>query len=924
MICIKSFVCSHCNPRQQCSKSLGYFQNSSRYTKSIRVNISPLYKCLKPTQQLSGRCRTSGLTTFNSSSDQVGTFARSKRSVVPLPSLVVSVEVEDCAASRVQLEQALQAGATAVLLCSSPGGEGGDGNLFEAVVSLKDLIRGRAQLLVMNRADVAAAGGADGVILGADALPAVVARRTLQAAVESMGGVVGKLVSTLKEAEKAEKEGVDLLLLQQGALDIAREVRCLVTVPVVVQYESWEEVQGGKLTMELSRFGVDGLTFPSPKQPVDKFQEEVAEVKGILNDSSDINLTDLCFTTMDELEGEAPPVERGGAAQKPSMYSISGEDVLLEEKALMLEVAEFIESVAPDLPERELVREAGARLEEPFLMVVVGEFNAGKSSVINTLLGSRFLREGVLPTTNEISVLSHGLEERVSKQADGYYERALPADILRMVNIVDTPGTNVILERQQQLTEEFVPRADLVLFVISADRPFTESEVKFLKYIRKWEKKVVYVLNKADLLQPHEVEEVIEFVRDNSQRALGVGKSVVLPVSARAGLKAKLRLSEAAEPGRGASSLSELASLPLQLDQSLLTKDQEWMDSGFGAAEEWITSFLAGSGDSAGEAMRLKLNTPLAVATALLESCARSLEADSLAAQAEVEAAATARAQSLSFRLEMVKDSGVQQRRVGRLVEGATLRAEALIDRILRLANAGQLAAYLTGSGNNLPVFQAFSSEVIGTADEDLKDALSEHSAWLGSNCASHRSSYLDYIAARGFLPPAVEEDQEEDKARDQAPRSLAVVGTLDQGAAVTLLEEEVREAVSGTVGTASGATAVGLALTAVLPTTVEDLLALTLAGIVAYVGVLNLPLKRQDTKAKVRRAANNFKLEVETSMENEAISKIDECVDSVLEALVPWEEAARAEVETVKANEAMQRMLQESVKALQQRVRQL
>lgn len=46
--------------------------------------------------------------------------------------------------------------------------------------------------------------------------------------------------------------------------------------------------------------------------------------------------------------------------------------------------------------------------------------------------------------------------------------------------IVDTPGTNVILQRQQRLTEEFVPRADLLLFVISADRPLTQSEVCIL------------------------------------------------------------------------------------------------------------------------------------------------------------------------------------------------------------------------------------------------------------------------------------------------------------------------------------------------------------------------------------------------------------------------------------------------------------
>ena len=45
------------------------------------------------------------------------------------------------------------------------------------------------------------------------------------------------------------------------------------------------------------------------------------------------------------------------------------------------------------------------------------------------------------------------------------------------MNLVDTPGTNVILQRQQRLTEEYVPRADLILFVLSSDRPLTESEV---------------------------------------------------------------------------------------------------------------------------------------------------------------------------------------------------------------------------------------------------------------------------------------------------------------------------------------------------------------------------------------------------------------------------------------------------------------
>ena len=42
-----------------------------------------------------------------------------------------------------------------------------------------------------------------------------------------------------------------------------------------------------------------------------------------------------------------------------------------------------------------------------------------------------------------------------------------------------------------------MPRADLVLFVLSADRPLSDSELRFLQYIRTWRKKVVFVVNKV-------------------------------------------------------------------------------------------------------------------------------------------------------------------------------------------------------------------------------------------------------------------------------------------------------------------------------------------------------------------------------------------------------------------------------------------
>ena len=108
-----------------------------------------------------------------------------------------------------------------------------------------------------------------------------------------------------------------------------------------------------------------------------------------------------------------------------------------------------------------------------FLVVIVGEFNSGKSAVVNAMLGNSVVPEGILPTTNEITVIKYAESpalERVEQDVDGLFVRYTSAELLKEINIVDTPGTNVILERQQRLTEEFIPRADLVLFVLSADR----------------------------------------------------------------------------------------------------------------------------------------------------------------------------------------------------------------------------------------------------------------------------------------------------------------------------------------------------------------------------------------------------------------------------------------------------------------------
>ena len=154
----------------------------------------------------------------------------------------------------------------------------------------------------------------------------------------------------------------------------------------------------------------------------------------------------------------------------------SARQALLEEtRGLVEEVASRLERIGVDDATRKALADSREQLALPFLLVVVGEWNAGKSAFINALLGARVLEEGVTPTTSRVGLLRHG-EARPTGRARTGSETTAPVPLLRVIAIVDTPGTNAVLREHEALTRDFLPRADLVLFVTSADRPYAESE----------------------------------------------------------------------------------------------------------------------------------------------------------------------------------------------------------------------------------------------------------------------------------------------------------------------------------------------------------------------------------------------------------------------------------------------------------------
>ena len=203
------------------------------------------------------------------------------------------------------------------------------------------------------------------------------------------------------------------------------------------------------------------------------------------------------------------------------------EALVERERALLGRLADFLVGFGAPGEDVEISRRALSDLEELFLLVIVGEFNSGKSAFVNALLGAEVSREGVTPTTDRITLLRYADEPEERDRRDGVLERGHPNEFLREVAIVDTPGTNAIIRHHEELSRGFVPRSDLVIFVTSADRPLTESERGYLELVRDWGKKILLVVNKADLLgEEAKVEQVRRFVEEGLRSALGLSPPI--------------------------------------------------------------------------------------------------------------------------------------------------------------------------------------------------------------------------------------------------------------------------------------------------------------------------------------------------------------------------------------------------------------
>lgn len=568
-----------------------------------------------------------------------------------------------------------------------------------------------------------------------------------------------------------------------------------------------------------------------------------------------------------------------GLLGRKKMLGERQEALLEQERALLDRLRETLGGFADTLPaDQRTLDEAIVHLDELFLLVIAGEFNSGKSSFINALIGETVLREGVTPTTDRINILKYGPEPSERLREEFVLEILYPAEMLREINIVDTPGTNAVIRRHEELTRDFIPRSDMVLFVTSADRPFTESERSFLEQIREWGKKVVLVVNKVDILQPAEIDTVIQFVRDNAMPLLG-RQPEVFPLSARQAQEGKR-----AGTGDGVASANGDS-----------TGASAWERSRFEAIERYITDTL-----DEDERIRLKLLNPLGVAASISARYKSAVDERLATLQEDFATISHIDKQIALYRDDLQKEFHLHIAEIENLLHEMELRGMNFFDetvrigRVFDLMRADQIRA-------------EFEDLVIADTPAQIEQRVQQIIDWLVDRQFRLWQAVNEYLNRRRVTQNRDQMLGEIGTSFDYNRAALLtsvgqtarqVVSTYDREAEAEELARSVQSAITATAIVEVGAVGLGAVLVAVLGSLAADFTGILASLALAGLGLFILPNRRKQAKRDFHQKISELRDQLARTITRQVNSELEASSARIREAIGPYTRFVRAQRE--------------------------
>jgi small GTP-binding protein len=526
-----------------------------------------------------------------------------------------------------------------------------------------------------------------------------------------------------------------------------------------------------------------------------------------------------------------------------------------------------------------------------FLLVVVGEFNAGKSALVNALLGEKVLPEGATPTTSRVTLVKWGEKaaEQVVDENFGLYTHPLP--LLKELNIVDTPGTNAVIRYHERLTDEFVPRSDLILFITSADHPLTESERQFLERIVAWGKKVVFALNKADIIESDaSLKEVRSFVLKHATMVLG-DTPEFFPVSARLAQRA---LTEP-DPEKRASLRAA---------------------SGLDALEQYINSVLDDT-----TRLQLKFNNPLGVANNLVTQATKANQAESEELKEDLQTATSLEATITDYERDLRNELQPRLAEVENILHRLEQRGLDFFDTTMRLTNIQEL---MRGD----KVRAEFEAKVLADIPQQIEDQVQRLIDWLVQKDLQEWQRVMTYVQRRKALHTEhiVGEGIE---PREMRRRELIetmgktvqrIIDDYDQEREARELAAHVETAVAQTALLEVGAVGLGALVTAAVLSSSLDVTGILAAGTLAIVGFFVIPYKRKQAKDKFKEKMTSLRENLLETLTTQFTNESQRAVTRLKEGVTPYIRYIRSERERIEKSETVLAKLRQRLSALRAR----
>jgi len=585
-----------------------------------------------------------------------------------------------------------------------------------------------------------------------------------------------------------------------------------------------------------------------------------------------------------------------------TVLSRAQSELVTAERRLILEIRDALgrADAAPSAVER-----IGALLnemDELFLLVVVGEYNSGKSTFINALLGDDVFEVGDLPTTRSISILRFG--ETAAPEPIGEHIRVFryPLDFLSELEIVDTPGTNSIDRMEEEITRGFVPRADLILFVTSLLQPLTASELDFLGHIRDWGKKVIFVVNGADRRNSDEqLGRVREYLQREVQNRLGTPAPTIYMVSSLEALRAK--------KAAGASGAAESEPALTALDPL----------NEYPKLERYIVETLRQT-----ERIRLKLLSPLGVARRVVGTNLDLLEKRLGVVRDDAKVLRSIRDQLERYVTEMRADSQRYLADVKNVLYEIERRGQKWFDQTIRIGNIGLLR-------NKDAVENRFRNEVVADGPEQVENVVHQMVDWLVRNnlklwnaAFTEVQAHTERLRQKGALatPGSTEfnYNREDLFARLRAPVENRL-GQFDAEREAEGIVAAVKESLAQTFGVNVLAVGLGAILVAIFTTAALDLSGVVTATLLAIAGWLILPARRRKLMRQLEETIAKLNADLAALLSTNFQEQLRVYERQMLEVIEPYERFLETERGKVERGITELRALEGKVTTLESRI---